>query len=199
MTTLATAPPRVTVVRPGEVRAAAVTAGVALALMVLAAPVAVFGLLPAGRSGAAAVVLLGVVALDVVISVALVPVLLPSGRVLAWTVAALRLVYSAAFAVAVAQLPGPGGEDAFARLWDASLLLFGVHLLAAGLALWQLPRAPRLVAALVTVAGVAYLTDASLTAVAPSWADASAAITSVLAMGELALVVWLLARAGRSA
>lgn len=189
---LETGPPR-----SSGLRAAAVAAGVALALMTVAAPVAVFGLLPAGGDGAAAALLLGVVVLDVVVAVALVRVL-GSGP-LARTAGALRLVYSAAFAVAVAQLLGPGGEDAFTRLWDASLLVFGLHLAAVGVALWGMPRRPRLVATLVTLAGVAYLTDSSLTALAPAWAEATSGVTSACAMGELALAVWLLARAGRRA
>lgn len=183
--------------RGRELRDAAVAAGGALALMTVAAPVAVFGLLPAGRDGAAALLLLGVVVLDVVVAVALVRVL--GGGLLARTAGALRLVYSAAFAVAVAQLLGPGGEDAFTRLWDASLLVFGLHLVAVGVALWRMPRRPRLVATLVSLAGVAYLTDSSLTALAPAWAEATSGVTSACAMGELALAVWLLARAGRRA
>jgi hypothetical protein len=200
MTTTTAAPPRpATPVLRGEPRTAALTAGAALGLMTAVAPVAAFGLLPADRTGAASVLLMGVVVLDVVVAVALVPVLAAGGRLLAQVAGALRLVYAAAFASAIAVLAASGDQDRFTRLWDASLLVFGAHLLVVGLALARMPRGPRLVAALVTVAGVGYVADATLTAVAPVWAEASAPVSSVCALGEVALLVWLLARAGRAA
>ena len=67
--------------------------------------------------------------------------------------------------------------------------MFGAHLLVVGLGSRRMPHGPRLVAALVTIAGVGYVADATLTAVAPACAAASAPVTSVCALGEVALLV----------
>ena len=70
--------------RGSEVRAAALVAGIGLVLMAFAAPAAAYDLVPAGRTGLAAVLLFGVLVLDVVVALALVPVLSGGGRAPAW-------------------------------------------------------------------------------------------------------------------
>ena len=92
-------------------------------------------------------------------------------------------------AAAVLAWPGGAGTRGFERDWAVALIVFGLHLVIAGIALWRSRLAPRAVAALTTLAGFAYLADAALTRAT----DTSAADVLVpLMLGELVLMAWLL-------
>jgi len=176
-------------------RPAALVAGTSLAAMAVLSPIAMFVAIPAGLPGVAALVLLVVAALDVAVAAALVPVLESGGRMLARVAAGLRVGYAAAFAVAASELLAPADVARFDRVWGAALLLFALHLLALAALAWRSGSAPRWLAALLALAGLAYLADTAVAALAPA-SGFSAGI--VAAVGELALTVWLLGRGGRA-
>lgn len=176
---------------PASPRRAALIAGGALALMAVLAPIANFGLIPAGQTGAAAALLAAVVVLDVIAALALVPVLREAGRRLAQLAAALRILYAAAFAVAVAQL-AVGNDDAFQSIWDTALAVFGVHLLLVATLFLRGRALPSWVGILVAIAGLGYLIDAILAA-----GNNQAAIGQFTFVGEVVLLVWLLGWGGR--
>lgn len=159
--------------------------------MAVIAPIANFGLIPAGQTGTAAALLAVVVVLDVVAALALVPVLREAGHRLAQLAAALRILYAAAFAVAVAQLAA-GSVEAFQSIWDAALAVFGLHLLLVATLFLRGRALPSWVGILVGIAGVGYLVDAALVV-----GNSQAAIGQFTFVGEVVLLVWLLGWGGR--
>lgn len=214
-------------------RALSVTAGVGLLLMTALAVVGNFvaleGLVTSGdaartagdvtaaeglfRLGIASFV--GVIALDVVVAWALYGVFRPVSRSLSALAAALRLVYSGVFLVAVGQLLGAlrlfsdgsartalGAEpanaqamaslSAFSDIWDLGLLLFGLHLLVIGYLAYRSGYLPRLLGVLVVLAGLGYLVDSLAAVLVPGpWT----AVSTFTFLGEFLLALWLLIRA----
>jgi hypothetical protein len=220
-----------------SIRNASITAGIALLLMSVVAifgkVVAVDGLVTEGdatrtvsditaspglfRLGIASLVL--VIALDVVVAWALYRVFSPVSRSLSMLAAALRLVYSGVFMVAIGQLLGvirlldnDGnlavfgadqvdaqamlGITAFNDIWYLGQFLFGLHLLLIGYLAYRSDYIPRLLGVLLVIAGLGYATD-SMGAVLSlgSWTN----ISSFTFIGEFLLALWLLIRARRIA
>lgn len=177
-----------------SLRASALVAGISLALMVLLALGLVMAL-PAGASGLAAVLVLLISALDVVAAVALYPVLAPGGQLLARTATAMRVAYGAVFATAAGALLEPVDTARFQTVWDAGLLIFGVHLVLVGIAVVRAPTVPTWIGVLVVVAGLGYALDATLVALNPGSAVSFAQVTFI---GEVILLIWLIGWAGRT-
>jgi hypothetical protein len=169
------------------------------------------------RLGIASLVV--VVALDVVIAWALYRVFSPVSKSLSMLAAAFRLVYSGVFMVAIAQLLGvirllsnDGnsavfgadrvnaqamlGITAFSDIWYVGQFLFGLHLLLIGYLAYRSGYVPRLLGALLAIAGLGYAAD-SLGAVLSqgAWTD----ISSFTFLGEFLLALWLVIRARRIA
>jgi hypothetical protein len=129
--------------------------------------------------------------------------------------AAMRLVYSAVFMVAIAQLPGVlrlltddsiravFGSDqvnlqaslglaAFTDIWYVSQSLFGLHLLVEGYLAYRSGYIPRPLGALLAIAGLGYATDSlGATLSHGSWTP----VSSFTFLGEFLLALWLLIRA----
>ena len=162
--------------------------------------------------------LLVVVVLDGVVALALYRVFRVVDENLSRLEAALRLTYAAVFAVAVSHLTttarlvtddrGRSGldadqaaaqalvaVDAFGDTWDAALVLFGLHLLVMAWLLHRSGAAPRLLSPLLGLAGVGYVVDG---AAAVLTGDSSPVMSTYTFVGEFALAVWLVARAGRT-
>jgi Domain of unknown function (DUF4386) len=159
------------------------------------------------------------VALDVVIAWALYRVFSPVNKGLSMLAAALRLVYSGVFMVAIAQLLGvirllgnDGnrtvfgadlanaqamlGITAFNDIWNAGLFLFGLHLLLIGYLAYRSGYVPRLLGALLAIAGLGYVADSLGTVLSQgTWTD----ISSFTFLGEFLLALWLVIRARRMA
>jgi hypothetical protein len=210
------------------------TAG-SLLLMAVLAPLAQFGVLQAlivpadaaattaniaasiGAFSAAIAAFFVVVILDVVIAWGFYVLLRPVDQGLARIVAWLRVIYAAAFAVALLGLveaarlvsgadaaalqSGPLQVDVAASVtsfdtgWDLALGVFGLHLLGLGYLLFRF-AAPRPLAALVALAGAGYLADAIGTALV---ADYNLTIGTYTFVGEALLIIWLFWRAARGA
>jgi hypothetical protein len=169
------------------------------------------------RLGIASLIL--VIALDVVIACALYRVFSPVNKSLSIVAAVMRLVYSAVFMVAIAQLPGvlrvltddssravfgadqvdlqaSLGLAAFTDIWYVSQFLFGLHLLVEGYLAYRSGYVPRPLGALLAIAGLGYATDSlGATLSQDSWTP----VSSFTFLGEFLLSLWLLIRARRIA
>lgn len=176
------------------VRAASLTAGVSLAAMAVISPLVLLVALPAGDTGAAALMVLVVSTLDVVIGVALYPVLAPAGGLLAGCAAALRVAYGAVFATAAGSLVGAPDVERFHAVWDMALFLFGVHLVVVGVAMARAHGLPTWVGILTLISGLGYVVDAASAAVAPA---APLTVAQVAFVGEVVLLIWLIGWGGR--
>ena len=88
------------------------------------------------------------------------------------------------------------GITAFSDIWYLGQFLFGLHLLLIGYLAYRSHYIPRLLGALLVLAGLGYATD-SMGAVLSlgSWTD----ISSFTFIGEFLLAIWLLIRARRIA
>ncbi|WP_214827874.1 DUF4386 domain-containing protein [Exiguobacterium algae] len=87
---------------------------------------------------------------------------------------------------------------AFERTWSFGLILFGLHLIAVGLAAFGTTRIPKIIAALLVLAGVSYSLIHFLYGFFPQLADLTARLELVLIapmfIGELAFGIWLLVK-----
>lgn len=205
----------------GEIRAWAVGAGVGLLLMAVLAGFANFaaletlvtpgdavktaqditaseGLFRAGVAG-----LFVVIVLDIVVAVALYRVFSPVSKSLSLLAATFRLVYAGVFMVALGHLLnalhllGSPPEllrelDAYSDLWLAGLGLFGCHLLLIGYLAYRANYVPKLLGALLAIAGLGYLAD-SIGVIFSQ----DLGIATYTFPGELLLALWLLTRARR--
>lgn len=160
--------------------------------------------------------LYAVVVLDVLIAWALLRVFSPVSTHLSRIAAWFRLAYAAVFMVAITELAGVPrllegdgyaatltdadrqGQvvlalDAFQDIWMASLILFGFHLLVIGYLAFASGYVPRVLGALVAVAGFGYVFDSAGFVLSPD----APVISTVTFVGEFLLGVWLLARSHR--
>jgi uncharacterized protein DUF4386 len=151
-----------------------------------------------------------VVVLDVVVAWALFRVFSPVDVQIARLAAWFRLAYSGVFLVAISQLAGIprllgsdeysaafGAEqipaqalqkvDAYNDIWLAGLVLFGVHLLLVGYLAYRSGYVPRILAALLVLAGLGYVLDTFATVLSSS----PVSISSVTFLGEFLLACWL--------
>ncbi|MFB4275940.1 MULTISPECIES: DUF4386 domain-containing protein [unclassified Nonomuraea] len=201
---------------PHHIRSAALVAGLSLLALAVLAALANFGVLerlvtPGDaartaadiraaeglfRSGVAGLLLVAV--LDVVAAWALLAFFRPAHEGIATLAAWLRAVYAGVFAVAIAQLAGvPGADpaqasakiDTFHDIWQAGLLLFGVHLVLLGHLAYRSGYAPRLLGVLLVIAGLGYLVDSLGVILVPGFAPTASMFTFV---GEALLMLWLL-------
>ena len=150
--------------------------------------------------------------LDVVVAWALFTVFEPVSRGLSLLSAWFRVVYAGVFVVAASQLVGvlhrlnnaaslgAFGTDqlhaqallgitAFDHIWNAGLVLFGVHLLLLGYLTYRSTYAPTFLGALLVLSGLGYLIDSVGAVISAGY---SAEIARVTFVGEVVLIFWLL-------
>lgn len=154
---------------------------------------------------------LAVVVLDVVVAWALYWLLKPVSNSLSALVACFRLVYAAAYLMAIVRLfdvvellSGKGevaqsGQQAlqapvmrslasFANGWDLALAIFGVHLVLLGWLVFRSNFIPRVIGVLVSIAGAGYMIDSVGKLLVPDYALGLINYTFV---GEVFLMAWL--------
>src|SRR3954447_2011146 len=155
------------------------------------------------RWGVAGLIL--VVVLDIVVARALFTVFEPVNRSVSAMAAWFRVAYAVVFLVGIAQLVvalGLLGDPtqalraihAYTAVWNAALVLFGVHLLLIGYLAYRSGFIPRVIGILLVVAGLGYLTDGFGAVLVPGYSLNIAQFTFV---GEAALLVWLLVKGVR--
>jgi len=161
-----------------------------------------------------------VAVLDVVVALALYVVLKPVSQPLSALAAWFRLVYAAIFVASIANLllavhiltdaaykalepaqlhaQAMLALDAFKNGWALGLLLFGVSLGLLGHLVYVSSYTPKLLGVLLLIAGTAYVVANLGKVLFPEYGGTLDAIAAgPAAIGELALAIWLLARAGR--
>ena len=206
-----------------SLRAASIVAGIALLVLAVLAAFANFvvveGLVTPGdadrtardiaaseglfRWGVAS--LFVVVVLDIIVAAALLQVFTPVSRTISMLAAWFRLAYAGVFLVAISQLAGvlPLSDDAsqalshieaFGNIWNASLILFGVHLALLGYLVYRSGFAPKPIGILLVVAGLGYLVDSLGTILVP---DYSVSVSQFTFVGEVVLIFWLLIKGRR--
>jgi hypothetical protein len=168
-----------------------------------------------GLFQAAIAAFLIVAILDVVVAWGFYVLLRPVNEGLALLVGSLRIVYAAVFAFALLNLvdaarfadsatgtalqSSPLQAQVAASLasfdtgWHLALGIFGLHLVGLGALLYRF-TAPRLLAALVVLAGAGYLADSIGTILI---ADYGLTISTFTFVGEALLIFWLFWRAAR--
>jgi hypothetical protein len=169
-----------------------------------------------GLFGTAVAIFFLVAILDVVVALALYVVLGRVNRSLALVATWLRVIYAAVFAVALLSLwnvvgllsPSAAATASvtsqvtssiasFNTVWDLGLVVFGIHLLGLGALLVRAPLFGRLIGALVVIAGLGYMVDATGRLLIPGY---SLTLSMVTFVGEALLIIWLFRfaiRAGR--
>lgn len=157
-----------------------------------------------------------IVAADAVVAWALFRVFRPTGQRVAMIAAWARLLYAGVLGVAVSQLVqalgllGDQGStsasntvvqaealqkvEAFTTVWDAGLVLFGIHLLLIGYLAYRSGYVSKVIGALVAIAGFGYLFDSVGAALAE---DLSFRLSVITGLGEFALGLWLVVRGRR--
>jgi hypothetical protein len=155
-----------------------------------------------------------VAVLDVIVAWALFGFFRPVDEGVSRLAAWLRVAYAAIFAVAISELAGSlhllsddaylktfSADqlrtqallriDAFHDIWNIGLVFFGVHLVLIGVIAYRSGYVPRLIGALLVVAGAGYLVDsfgASLVA------DYSLKVGALTFVGEVVFMIWLLVK-----
>ncbi len=158
-----------------------------------------------------------VAVLDLVVAWAVLQVFSPVDRGIARLAAWSRLAYSAVLMVAVSQLAGvPAllrsdgyssgfGEkqlqaqamlkiDGFTDVWNAALILFGVHLALLGYLAFKADYVPKWVGILLVVAGAGYVFDSFGTVLSQG---SPIVVSTVTFLGEFVLACWLVVRGRR--
>jgi len=149
--------------------------------------------------------LLAAAVLDVVIAAALLRLFTPVNRDISRLAAWFRLTYAAVFLVAISQLTGvlPAIDnpeqaqrsiDSFNAIWNAGLILFGIHLLLIGYLAYRSGFIAKIIGILLVIAGLGYLIDRFGTVLVSGYALGVAQVTFV---GEAVLIFWLLIRGRR--
>ena len=149
--------------------------------------------------------LAAVAALDIVVAWALGDTFKTVHRSGARLATWFRAIYAAAMLAAITNLLNAaravdGGDplnhvEAFRDAWTLSLGIFGLHLIAAGWLVWHTPWLPRVLGALVALAGVGYVADATGTVLSADYDTNVAAFTF---FGEPLLMLWLLVHGWRA-
>jgi hypothetical protein len=204
-------------VQGSSVRKASVTAGAGLLLMSVLSGfgyfVAVKGLTTPGNATRTAqkiaahedlfrfgiVSLFLVAALDVVVAWALYRVFTPVSEALSKLAAGLRIAYAGIFVIAISRLVGVLGTNqqpvavlgrinSFTNIWDAGLVLFGLHLLVIAYLAYRSGYVPKAFGVLLAVAGLGYLFDSLSAALTHG---SSTPVSSFTFVGEFLLALWL--------
>jgi hypothetical protein len=154
--------------------------------------------------------------LDVVAAWALYFLFRAGNQALSLLSAWLRLVYAGLLGIALSGLTGilhqlPDGRqhpDAvmegfrfFVDNWSVALMVFGCHLFTLGIVALGSRTVPRVLAILLLVASVCYFAENAAHLLDPGYSKYADLLSGILAfpmaLGELGLAVWLLAKGGR--
>jgi len=143
--------------------------------------------------------------LDVIVAAVLLAMLEPVNRILSTTAAWFRIAYSAVFLVAITQLaivPTLLGDpqsamnaiESYNIIWQTGLILFAIHLFLVGYLGFRSEFMPKVLAALIAIAGIGYLVDGIGTILV---ADYTPTVSTFTFIGEVALIGWLIWKGSR--
>ena len=143
-----------------------------------------------------------VAALDVVVAWALYRVFTPVSEAISKFASGLRIAYAGIFVIAISRLVGVlgvlgtnqqpsavlGRINSFTNIWDAGLVLFGLHLLVIAYLAYRSGFVPKVLGVLLAVAGLGYMFDSLSAALTHG---SSTPVSSFTFVGEFVLALWL--------
>lgn len=143
-----------------------------------------------------------VAALDVVVAWALYRVFAPVSGAISKFAAGLRIAYAGIFVIAIGRLVGVlgllgtkqqpsavlGRITSFTNIWDAGLVLFGLHLLVVAYLAYRSGYVPKVLGVLLAIAGLGYVFDSLSAALTHG---SSTPVSSFTFVGEFLLALWL--------
>ena len=143
-----------------------------------------------------------IAALDVLVAWALLRFFERVNNRLSWVAAGARVIYAIVLGAAIIQLSTAlsvlnkpevtlSRISSFEDIWDAGLLLFGVHLVLVGYLAYRSGYVPKWLAALIGIAGVSYVFDSSAVVLS---LDPPFKAAAVAGLGEFVLAFWLVSR-----
>lgn len=114
---------------------------------------------------------------------------------------ALQVIDSSAIEQATRQAQGMVFLRGFGAMWSLSLLVFGAHLLLLGVLVLKSGFIPKIFGALVILAALCYLVNDSANLLFAQYGQYKPAIekfiSAPMAIGELALALWLVVKGGK--
>ena len=133
---------------------------------------------------------------------ALYRVFAPVSKAISRLASGLRIAYAGIFVIAISRLVGVlsllgtrqqptavlGRINSFTNIWDAGLVLFGLHLLLIAYLAYRSGFVPKVLGVLLAVAGLGYLFDSLHAALTNG---ASTPVSSFTFVGEFLLALWL--------
>ena len=142
---------------------------------------------------------------DIIVASALLTLFRPVNRGVSTAAAWFRAAYAAVYLTGISQLliavtvvaePGQASRaiEAFNTIWQASLILFAVHLLLEGYLAYRSGFMPKVFGILLVIAGLGYLTDGFGAVLISGYSFGIGRFTFV---GEVALILWLLIKGTR--
>ena len=156
---------------------------------------------------------MAIVVLDLIVSYGFYVFLKPTGPKLAKQAGILRLIYTGVLGVAVVQLllahnlafgdqTNPAMVlsriESFEYIWSLGLIIFGMHLLFAGLAAYKTHLIPKLWSVLLVIAGLSYIVLHTFETFLPELVQLIASLQTILVipmtLGELGFAIWLLVK-----
>ena len=142
---------------------------------------------------------------DIIVASALLTLFRPVNRGVSTAAAWFRAAYAAVYLTGISQLliaitvladPNQASRaiEAFSTIWQASLILFAVHLLLEGYLAYRSGFMPKVFGVLLAVAGLGYLADGFGAVLISGYSFGIGRFTFV---GEVALILWLLIKGTR--
>ncbi|GAB3988395.1 DUF4386 domain-containing protein [Spirosoma daeguense] len=155
--------------------------------------------------------------LDVLVAWALYNFFATTNQTLSQLTAWLRLIYATLLGLALSSVVGIWAEsdgnpqqalhvaahfETFLSMWSLGLIVFGCHLAGLSWLMFRTRRMARWLACLMLVAAICYVVTNGAALLLPNYSQYKQLVDQLLALpmalGELGLAIWLIARAGRS-
>jgi uncharacterized protein DUF4386 len=143
-----------------------------------------------------------VAALDAVVGWTLYRVFRPVSEGMSRLAASLRITYAAIFVGAISQLvralhlhaQALHDINIFTNIWDAGLVVFGLHLLVLAYLAYRSGYVPKLLGVLLALAGFGYVLDSVVRVLVRG---SSYDVSAITGMGEFVFALWLVTRGRR--
>lgn len=143
-----------------------------------------------------------IVITDLIVSYALYAYFKDSDYRLSLVTGITRFVYTIILATAVFML-FPKDIPTFISIWNYGLILFGFHLVSAGLVSYKTKEIPKIIGFLLIVAGIGYTLLSCMDSFLPQYETLYKILETIMVVpmtaGELGFGIWLLVKGGKMA
>ncbi len=138
---------------------------------------------------------------DVLVAIGFYMVLKHINKKMAILSASFRLLYSAIFAIGIANLFW-NNIEAFMKFWSLGLFVIGFHLIFTGIATFYTKQIPFIIGLLLIIAGTGYSLIHGIYNFLPAYTELGTTIESIMGLpmtiGELTFGFWLIIKGGKS-